>query len=125
MSVLLAAGIVTAVLGFAALFNLAMALGAPWGHLTQGGAHSGVLPRRNRLFAVLSVVLLILAGLAMLSQAAVWPYWPRWSGWATVAMLLVASLVNGITPSRAERNLWMPPVLAAAAAGLYVMLSAP
>lgn len=31
-----------------AAFNMAVALGAPWGHLTQGGFSPGVLPPRRR-----------------------------------------------------------------------------
>ena len=53
-----AARVFAGLAGIACLFHVAVALGAPWGHLTMGGRWSGALPRRVRALPVLSALLL-------------------------------------------------------------------
>lgn len=106
-------------------FNLAVALGAPWGRLTQGGFHVGRLPPRNRVAAAVSAALLALMTLAILARAGLGPsapVWPGPSGWVVVALSGLSLAMNLATPSRAERRLWAPVAAAMLASALTVML---
>jgi len=89
-------------------FQVALILGAPWGRLTQGGQIEGPLPRSGRLAAAASIVVLVAMALAVLSADGRWPGWPSWTGWSAVALNAVIMVLNWITPSTAERNLWGP-----------------
>lgn len=92
-------------------FQIALICGAPLGRYTQGGQNEGQLPRRNRVFAGLSAILLCAMGCAVLSAAGVWPNWPVWTGWICLAVQAVSAILNWITPSRVERLVWGPVTL--------------
>ena len=94
--------------GATIIFQIALIAGAPWGHLTQGGANQGPLPPRARAAAVLSIGVLVLMAGGILSGAGLWPNWPRWASWLALAMTAVSLILNLITPSAAERRLWGP-----------------
>ena len=94
--------------GITILFQLALISGAPLGHLTQGRTQKGPLPTAARAFALLSIIMLLLMSGAILSAAGLWPFWADWTGWLTVAILGLGVLLNGITPSQAEKRLWLP-----------------
>ena len=94
--------------GATIIFQIALIAGAPWGHLTQGGANRGSLPTRAKVAAVLSSVVLVLMAGGILSSAGLWPNWPRWASWLALAMTAVSLIFNLITPSAAERRLWGP-----------------
>ncbi len=93
-------------------FQIALILGTPLGAYTQGGQHPGKLPLKGRAMAALSIPVLMLQALAILSAAG-FPGldWPRWTGWAALALSLVTTLLNWITPSQRERALWGPATL--------------
>lgn len=104
-------------------FQIALIGGAPWGRVTQGGAHEGALPIKGRIVAALSIPLLLFMALAILSAAG-FPGlgWPRWTAWAAVAVQLVSMILNWITPSRIERQIWGPVTTIMAAFALYVVV---
>lgn len=106
------------------VFQFCMIAGAPWGRLTQGGSHQGPLPKSGRIVAGASVFLLTAMGLAILSAAGIWPDWPIWTGWATVAVQVLSTVLNLITPSVAERRLWGPVTLVMLVLALTVMVAA-
>lgn len=89
-------------------FQVALIGGAPWGRLTQGGGVDGPLPRRGRIAAALSILLILAVALAILSAAGRWPHWPAWTGWAALGVQTLSTCVNWITPSAPERRLWGP-----------------
>lgn len=89
-------------------FQVAIILGAPLGPVTQGGRHPGTLPLPNRIMAGASIFILGGLALAVVSAAGLWPRWPSWAGWAALAVQAIVTLLNWITPSRAERRLWAP-----------------
>lgn len=99
-------------------FQLALVAGAPWGHLTQGGAHRGPLPAPQRGIALLSAALLLVAAAVVGSRAGLWgARWQRGTAKAVsgvVAYLVLGVVLNAITPSAAERALWLPVTLAMA-----------
>lgn len=108
-------------------FQVALALGAPWGGYAMGGAFPGRFPPRLRVAAVAQgailagtiAVVLARAGLAFpeLSEPA------RWITWAVVALTLVALVLNAITPSAGERRIWVPVTLAMVVTSLVVALA--
>jgi hypothetical protein len=89
-------------------FQVALILGAPWGHLTQGRTEKGPLPRAQRGMAAVSVVVLIVMSAAILSAEGRWPGWPLWTGWLTVGLSGVTMLLNFISPSIDEKRIWGP-----------------
>lgn len=126
MSGATAARIFTALASATGAFQLALAAGAPWGALTQGGTHTGVLPPTARALAVFSAVLLVLfirlvrqrAGLSGLRNDS----GPRWLIWIVVVYCAVGTIANAVTPSGAERALWLPVVIIMLGTSLRVAL---
>lgn len=92
-------------------FQFALIAGAPWGRITQGGAHKGPLPRRGRIIAAVSAVLLVLMALSVVAKAGYLSDWPAWTYWTTVVIQGISMILNWITPSAAERRLWGPITL--------------
>lgn len=94
-------------LGGLALFQVALAAGAPWGRISYGGAHPGVLPRRLRTVSAGAAVLYAGSGLAVVG-----PRTPvrlrRHVLTGVTGLLAVGTVVNGLSPSWPERALWTP-----------------
>ena len=93
-------------------FQLALALGAPWGEYAMGGRYPGILPRTMRvsavgqaaLLAALAVYVLSAAGLVLPSLARTLPGLI----WAVVAFSALSLVLNAMTPSAGERRIWVP-----------------
>jgi hypothetical protein len=110
------------------VFQIALALGAPWGAYAMGGAVPGRFPAPLRAAALVQAALLGLtvaivlarAGLALagLSEAA------RSLIWVVVAVALLALVMNSISRSAGERRLWVPVALVMLACSLVVALTA-
>ena len=119
----LAALVFAGLANFVAAFQLALVAGAPWGHLTMCGCWPGRLPREGRAVAAVSAVLMALMAAVMLGLGGrVWAP-PAWAGWLIVGYLVLGAVLHVMTPSRAERRLWLPVILAMLALALVVMLS--
>ena len=92
-------------------FQVALIAGVPWGHLTQGGQYAGALPLAGRVFAGVSIGVLALMGWIVAARAGLAaPEFPRWTIWVVVACLVVSVGLHLLTPSAAERALWLPVV---------------
>ena len=74
--VVVAAGIFLTLTAIVAVFQLALAAGMPWGHLTWGGRFPGRLPAGMRAAAVLSAALLV--GFATVVCARAGVAFPEW-----------------------------------------------
>jgi hypothetical protein len=108
----------TAAVGYAvlssgvALFQLALALGVPWGAYAMGGAFPGQYPPAMRVEAVFGIAVLGLMAAVVLSRAGlVLPRWSRasrWLIWVIVAYGVFGLVLNLITPSVVERAIWAP-----------------
>lgn len=109
---------------FVVAFQLAVAAGAPWGHLTQGGRHAGTLPTGGRIAAAVSALLMAaFAGIVLVRAGVVQADWQGWLRpwiWLVVAFCLLTVLANAASRSRSERALWLPVGLALLAASLVV-----
>lgn len=107
-------------------FQLALALGAPWGEYAMGGAFPGRMPPAMRvagvvqaaLLAGLAIIVLSAAGLAMPDLADAWP----WLAWAPVVVSALAVLLNASTRSQGERRIWLPVAIVLLASSLGVAL---
>ena len=93
-------------------FQLALALGAPWGEYAMGGAYPGQMPPALRLAALVQAALLFLLAAVILSRAGVaftgWKSLSRWLAWLAVVFSGTSLLLNLATPSANERLLWAP-----------------
>jgi len=114
---------------FVVLFQVALALGAPWGRLAMGGKFPGRLPGPMRVAALMQALVLVLASAVVIMRAGLAPsqlsvQWAAASTliWAIVGLSAVSLLLNLITPSRAERRLWAPVAAAMLASSLIVAL---
>ena len=109
-----AARITAGLLGVVMAFQVAVAMGAPWGSFTQGGGSPGVLPAPGRILAVVSFLIVGVMALAILARAGQGPLAsaPRRLvtvlAWFTLVYMCLAVIVNLITPSASERLVWAP-----------------
>ena len=110
------------------VFQLALALGAPWGAYAMGGAFPGRFPPAMRVAAVVQAVLLaLMAGVVLARAGLALPGWAAasvWLVWGVVAFCAVAVVLNSISRSAGERRLWVPVTVAMLASSLTVALTA-
>jgi hypothetical protein len=109
-------------------FQVAMALGAPWGAYAMGGATPGRFSPAMRVAAlvqaavlgVLAVGVLSHAGIVLPTLAEAYP----WLIWVAVAVSALSVLLNAITRSAVERRIWLPVALVLLAGSATVALTA-
>ena len=107
-------------------FQLALALGAPWGAYAMGGAYPGSFPPPMRVAAVvqavviglLAVVVLSAAGIVLPDLAVAFP----WLVWVPVAVSVIAVVLNAISRSAGERRIWVPVAVVLLVSSLVVAL---
>lgn len=125
--VVLAALVHLAASSVTAAFQLALALGAPWGRFAMGGAFPGRYPPALRIFAVVQAGLLVGLSLIVLSQArvlntgltAAYP-------WLVVLPPVVAALavaLNAASRSADEKRIWVPVGLVLLATSVTVTMA--
>ena len=115
------------VTGMVVAFQVALALGAPWGAYAMGGAFPGRMPPPLRMAALiqaallgaLAIIVLATAGLLALSLIEEWP----WLIWVPVVVSAVAVVLNASTRSTGERRIWLPVAVVLLACSLGVALS--
>ena len=122
-----AAVVFAAVTAGAIAFQLALALGAPWGAYAMGGMNRGTLPPAMRVAAVVQALVLALLALAVLSRAGL-VHVPvvrdlPWLVWVAVAFSAVSLVLNGISRSPGERRIWVPVALVMLGSSLLVALT--
>lgn len=109
--------------GVAVLFQLALAAGAPWGHLAMGGRWPGRLPAALRFAALVQAGVLTVFAVIVLGQAAVVsPAPPPALVWAVVALSAISAAMNLLTPSIPERRIWGPVTLVMLVCAIWVAL---
>jgi hypothetical protein len=109
-------------------FQIALALGAPWGAYAMGGAFPGRFPPAMRVAALvqaallgfLAVVALSHAGVALPSLAAAVP----WLIWVVVAVAAISVVMNAMSRSAGERRIWVPVGLVLLVSSVTVALTA-
>ncbi|WP_062298535.1 hypothetical protein [Demequina maris] len=117
-----------ALFGLVAVFQVALAAGAPWGRAAWGGASPGRLAARLRAGSAVSAVLLLGMAAVVLARAGL-----LGSGegtlitvlmWVVVAFAALSTLANLASRSPLERAIFGPTSLALLAGTLTVALAA-
>jgi hypothetical protein len=105
---------VAAALGFVLLaaFQVALALGVPWGRAAWGGAHER-LPRGFRIASALAAGFWVLAALVVLARGGhdmspIPDGVGRWGTWVLFGLLVLGTLMNLASRSRIERLVQTP-----------------
>jgi hypothetical protein len=123
-----AAIIFSVVTAGAVAFQIALALGAPWGSYAMGGKFPGRFPPPMRVAAVVQGLLLgVMAAIVVSRAGLALPQWAQVSGWLiwiVVAFSVISLVLNSITPSAGERRIWVPVALVVFACSLTVALTA-
>ena len=130
MSIVVIAALVQAVIALGvAVFQIALVAGAPWGEYTMGGQHPGKLPGQFRVTAAVSAIIMVAQSGHYLAQAgilnpALSPGQNAIVNWFWFGFAVLGLIVNSISRSKKERNLWVPVLLVSAACTLLVALNA-
>ena len=110
-----------------ALFQLALTLGAPMGEYTMGGQNVGRLPSKYRVGAAISMVVnLAIAGHYLAQTGFVQPLLPAQANqlvnWSLVAFTALGLVMNSISRSKKERQMWVPVLLLSVLCAVIVAL---
>ena len=124
----IAAGFLVATSALVALFQIALALGAPWGAYAYGGARVGKLPVGFRINSVVSAVVMFAIAGHYLAQLGVFTPFLDSAGnsvvnWVLVAFTGLGAIANNITRSKLERAAWGIPTILMFIAALLVALN--
>jgi hypothetical protein len=109
----IAALIAAALIGLLILFQIALALGAPWGRAAWGGGHEGKLPPKLRLASAISTLVLALAAWVVLAAGGLIDSSPVPESWLTPLVWVltgyfgIGAVLNIISRSKVER-IWGP-----------------
>jgi len=122
----LAAVLLTVVLALLAVFQLALAAGAPWGRFAWGGKER-VLPRNLRIGSAVSIVIYALIAVIALDRAGVIDVLPdlvsRIAIWVVFGYFCLGTVMNAISRSKPERFTMTPVTIVLAVLSLLVALS--
>ncbi|WP_084103645.1 hypothetical protein [Demequina sp. NBRC 110056] len=122
-----AAILFTAIIGLLAIFQLALAAGAPLGRFAFGGQHDGALPRHLRIASALTVPVYAFMAITVLDNAGLTDLlgdgFERIALWVIIAFLALNTVPNAISRSRAERFTMTPTLVVLTACALIVALT--
>lgn len=110
-----------------ALFQLALVFGAPMGEYTLGGQNPGKLPRNLRIASAVSMMVnLAIAGHYLAQTGSLTTLLPRdlnqIANWALVGFNILGLIMNSISRSKKERQMWVPVLLLSVACSVIVAL---
>ena len=110
------------------LFQIALALGAPWGEYAYGGARTGKLPVGFRINSVVAALVMVAIAGHYLAQLGVFEPLLDSAGnsvvnWVLVGFTGLSAIANNITRSKKERAVWAIPTILMFIAALLVALS--
>ncbi len=109
------------------LFQLALALGAPWGEYALGGRFPGKLPPGLRVATLIQILVLLFFAVIVLSWSGLafsaFYSFSRGAIWFVVGFFVLGSILNLITPSKGERLLWAPVNIVMLLTAVLVALS--
>ena len=110
------------------LFQIALALGAPWGEYAYGGARVGKLPIGFRINSVVAAVVMAAISGHYLAQLGVFAPLLDSAGnsvvnWVLVGFTGLSAVANNITRSKKERAVWAIPTILMFIAALLVALN--
>ena len=108
-------------------FQIALALGAPWGEYAYGGTKTGKLPVGFRINSVVAAFVMLAISGHYLAQLGVFepilePGGNSIVNWVLVAFTGLAALANNATRSKKERMVWGIPTILMFLAAIAVAL---
>ncbi len=123
----LAASALVVVATIVAVFQIALAAGAPWGEWAFGGQNKGALPVNLRISSIVS---LLVYAAQITHYGAVAEFWVSPFGivvapvldWVFVVFFSLGLVMNLISRSHKERNLWAPVVAVSLGCALVIAL---
>ena len=127
MLVTISSGFLVAMTLIVAVFQIALALGAPLGEYAYGGARVGKLPLGFRINSVVAVFVMLAISGHYLAQLGVFepildPAGNSVVNWVLVGFTGLAALANNATRSKKERMVWGIPTILMFLASLAVAL---
>lgn len=105
--------LVAALMAGLVAFQLALAIGLPWGRAAYGGQYE-LLPDGLRVASGVAALVWSAVALIVLRRAGVVSFsllpqnWLPAAVWVVVAILVLAVVMNAITTSAIERAIWLP-----------------
>ena len=99
----------------AIVFQLALALGVPWGEYAMGGTYPGQFPPEMRIAAVVQALIIALMISIVLARSGfavnrIYDFSKK-AIWFVVIYCAIGLFLNMITPSEKERLIWAPILL--------------
>ena len=124
----ISSGFLVAATLIVALFQIALALGAPWGEYAYGGQRAGKLPVGFRVNSVVSAAFMVAISGHYLAQLGVFQPLLDQAGnsvvnWVLVVFMGLSAIANNITRSKKERAVWAIPTILMFTASLFVALN--
>jgi hypothetical protein len=115
----------TVLLAALAVFQLALALGAPWGRLAWGGAHR-VLPTRLRVGSAVSLVVYALIDVIAWDRVGAIDVFPdafsAIAMWVVFAYFALGIVVNAVSRSKPERYVMVPVTIVLAVLSFLIAM---
>jgi hypothetical protein len=115
----------TAILAALAIFQLALALGAPWGRLAWGGQHR-ILPARLRIGSAAAILIYALIVAIALDRVGVIDVFPDAFStigmWVVFAYFTLGIALNAASRSRPERTVMVPVTIVLSLLSLLIAL---
>jgi hypothetical protein len=118
-----------ALLALLVVFQLALAVGAPWGAFAWGGQHPGALPTRYRIGSIITMGVYALFALIALDRGGVVDLMPNAVSavamWVVFGILALGVVMNAASRSRRERFTMTPVALILAVLAFFIALAGP
>jgi len=123
----ISSGFLVATTALVAAFQVALALGAPWGEYAYGGSRVGKLPVGFRINSVVAAGVMVAISGHYLAQLGAFtplldPAGNSVVNWVLVGFTGLAALANNATRSKKERAAWGLPTILMFLASLMVAL---
>lgn len=108
------------------LFQIALALGFPWGSASMGGKFPGVYPKKMRILALINAFFLFFLIIIVLSKSNIaflfFNLFSNYAIWFVVLFTLIQVILHIITSSKIEK-IWLLPVLILFITSLLIALN--